>query len=192
MAYEEIKEAVQAWRAASPMVTKFWWSVQDAAIMAIQAPGYCYGYRSISFGVQDDVLYCKLPSGRTLTYHQPRIQQKMMPWGKETTCITYMGWNSNYLNGPVGWMRLESYGPKLVENICQAVARDLLAHGMMQLDAAGYPIVLHVHDEIVAEVPAGTGSIEEFERLMSTMPSWAAGWPVRAAGGWRGLRYRKG
>ena len=72
-------------------------------------------------------------------------------------------------------MRLETYGPKLTENVVQAVARDLLAHGMTQISAAGYQIVLHVHDEIVAEVPAGGGSIEEFERLMSTMPSWAAG-----------------
>jgi DNA polymerase len=114
-----------------------------------------------------------------------------MPWGKQTTCITYMGWNSNYLNGPVGWMRLETYGPKLTENVVQAVSRDILAHSMTQLDAAGYPIVLHVHDEIVAEVPQGWGSVEEFEKIMSRMPTWAEDWPVRAAGGWRGRRYYK-
>jgi DNA polymerase len=189
---EEIQDNVRAWRAASPAVTAFWWGLQDAAVLAIQLPGRCYSYRGISYGVQNDILFCRLPSGRTLTYHQPRVASKMMPWGKETVCITYMGWNSNYLNGPVGWMQLETYGPKMVENCCQAVARDILAHGMMQLAAAGYPIVLHVHDEVVAEVPAGTGSIEEFERIMSTMPAWAAGWPVKAANGWRGQRYRKG
>ena len=112
-------------------------------------------------------------------------------WGKQTLRLTYMGWNSNYLNGPVGWMKLDTYGPKMAENIIQAVARDILAHAMLQLDAAGYPIVLHVHDEIVAEVPKDRGSVEEFERIMSTMPEWAATWPVKAAGGWRGLRYRK-
>jgi DNA polymerase len=114
-----------------------------------------------------------------------------MPWGKQTTCITYMGWNGNYLNGPVGWMRLETYGPKLTENVVQAVARDILASSMLRLDAAGYPIVLHVHDEIVAEVPQGWGSVGEFEQIMGQMPAWADGWPVRAAGGWRGRRYRK-
>jgi DNA polymerase len=82
-------------------------------------------------------------------------------------------------------------GPFIVHNCVQAVSRDLLAYAMMGLDAAGYPIVLHVHDEIVAEVPAGAGDIGEFEKIMGTMPSWASGWPIRAAGGWRGLRYRK-
>lgn len=191
MTDEEIQDAVKAWRAASPMVTALWWGLQDAALAAITNPGYCYSYRGLSFGVSGDVLYCQLPSGRRLTYHQPRIYQKTMPWGKQTTCITYMGWNSNYLNGPVGWMRLETYGPKLTENVVQAVSRDILAHSMTQLDAAGYPIVLHVHDEIVAEVPKGCGSVEEFERIMGRMPAWAEGWPVRAAGGWRGRRYYK-
>jgi DNA polymerase len=191
MTDEEIQDAVRAWRAASPMVTALWWGLQDAALAAITNPGYCYSYRGLSFGVSGDVLYCQLPSGRRLTYHQPRIYQKTMPWGKQTTCVTYMGWNSNYLNGPVGWMRLETYGPKLTENVVQAVSRDILAHSMTQLDAAGYPIVLHVHDEIVAEVPQGWGSVGEFEQIMGRMPVWAVGWPVRAAGGWRGRRYRK-
>lgn len=191
MTDDEIREAVKAWRAASPAIVALWWGLQEAALMAIQCPGHCYSYRGLTYGVSGDILYCQLPSGRRLTYHNPRVHQKMMPWGKETTCITYMGWNSNYLNGPVGWMRLETYGPKLAENICQAVARDILAHSMLALDAAGYPIVLHVHDEIVAEMPPGQGSVGEFEEIMGRMPQWAADWPVRAAGGWRGLRYRK-
>ncbi len=191
MTDEEIQDAVKIWRAASPAIVAFWYGLQDAALMAITNPGHCYSYRGISYGVSGDILYCQLPSRRRLTYHNPRIYQKMMPWGKETTCITYMGWNSNYLNGPVGWMRLETYGPKLTENVVQAVARDILAHSMLALDAAGYPIVLHVHDEVVAEMPHGRGSVEEFETIMGQMPVWAAGWPVRAAGGWRGRRYRK-
>jgi len=78
-----------------------------------------------------------------------------------------------------------------VHNCVQATARDIQVHGLLNLEAAGYHIVLHVYDEDVAEVPEGWGSIEEFERIMSTMPDWAAAWPVRAAGGWRGKRYRK-
>ena len=74
----------------------------------------------------------------------------------------------------------------------QAIAHDIQRFGIEALEAAGYPVVLHVYDENVAEVPQGWGSIEEFEAIMSTMPPWAAGWPVRASGGWRGRRYRKG
>lgn len=82
-------------------------------------------------------------------------------------------------------------GPLIVHNCVQATARDIMAHANIELERAGYPIVLRVHDELVAEVPQGFGSVEEFEQIMAAVPSWAAGWPIRASGGWRGYRYRK-
>lgn len=88
------------------------------------------------------------------------------------------------------WMRETTYGGKLVENIDQAISRDLMAWGMLRLEKAGYPMLLSVHDEAIAEVPEGFGSVEEFEKIMSAVPKWAEGCPI-AAEGWRGKRYRK-
>jgi DNA polymerase len=189
---EEIRESIKAWRKESPMIVKFWYGLQDAATAAVQNPGTCYAYNGLTYGVKDDVLYCQLLSGRKLSYHQPRLHPDTTPWGKPVLKLTYMGWNSDYKKGPQGWMRMETYGGKLCENVVQAIARDILTFAMKNVERAGYAIALHVHDEIVSEVVQGTGSIEEFERIMATMPPWGSDWPIRAAGGWRGKRYRKG
>jgi len=189
---KEIRESIKAWRKESPMIVKFWYGLQDAATAAVQNPGTCYSYNGLTYGVKDDVLYCQLLSGRKLSYHQPRLHPDTTPWGKPVLKLTYMGWNSDYKKGPLGWMRMDTYGGKLCENVVQAIARDILTFAMKNVERAGYAIALHVHDEIVSEVVEATGSIEEFERIMATMPTWAADWPIRAAGGWRGKRYRKG
>ena len=191
MSDDEIRENVKAWRQASPSIVNFWYGLENSAVAAVQNPGQCFQYRGITYGVTGDVLYCKLLSGRLLSYHRPRLHPDTLPWGKQVLKLTYEGWNSDYKKGPTGWMRLDTYGGKLCENVVQATARDILAYAMVNIDKAGYPIVLHVHDEIVAEVAEGTGSVEEFERIMATMPAWCADWPIRAAGGWRGKRYRK-
>lgn len=201
---EEIKRAIIAWRAASPNIVEMWggqirrgqlwgewiyeyYGLEGAAVQAIMNPGQAFQYRDIIYQVHDDVMYCRLPSGRLLNYHQPRLLPTVDRFSKKPIWqITYMGQNTTKQ-----WVRLDTYGGKLFENVVQAVARDILTFAMVNLEAAGYWIVLHIHDEIVSEVQKGWGSIEEFERIMSTMPPWAAGWPVKAAGGWRGLRYRK-
>ena len=179
---DEILVNVKAWRKASPSIVKLWYRVEDAARMAIETPGRIYSYQGIDYQVRGDVLYGRLLSGRELKYHHPSVVG-----GK----IWFWGWNSDYTKGPKGWLQMATYGGHLTENCVQAHARDLLAHGLLEVDKAGYPIVLHVHDEIVAEVPEGWGSIAEVEQLMGTLPIWAADWPIKAAGGWRGKYYKK-
>lgn len=191
LAEQEIRDAIKAWRKESPNIVDFWHGLEDAAVAAVQNPGQCYAYRGITYGVKGDVLYCQLLSGRKLCYHAPRLHPDVTPWGKQVLKLTYMGWNTDYKKGPTGWLRLDTYGGKLCENVVQATARDILTHALVNVERAGYAVVLHVHDEIVSEVLAGTGSVEEFENIMATLPPWCADWPIKAAGGWRGSRYRK-
>jgi DNA polymerase len=202
---DEVKAIINAWREASPGIVELWggqvrgkpWNpdrhelfgLEGAAIAAVQDPGQCYEYGLISFGVKDDALFCRLPSGRLLTYHRPRLAPSTR-WDGQLE-LTFEGYNSNPKMGPIGWVRLQTYGGRLAENVIQATARDIMRESVINLERAGYPIVLRVHDELAAEVPLGFGSVEEFERIMQIMPAWAEGWPVRAAGGWRGNRYRK-
>lgn len=206
---KEIKDAILAWRDASPMICEFWggqvrkhpdrWEwwpdlhgLEGAAVQAILNPGQCFAYRGISYGVKDDILYCQLLNGRKLTYHQPLLTPITCRRSKLPVFqISYMGWNTDYKKGPKGWLRMETYGGKLTENVTQATARDILTHAMVNLDKAGYPLVLHVHDEVVVEVAEGTGSVEQVEEIMGQNPEWAKDWPIKAAGGWRGKRYRK-
>lgn len=184
---EEIKASIAAWRKESPMIVSFWYGVEEAATMAVQFPGSFYQYRGVSFGVKDDILHCKLPSGRMLRYHNPRLVPDVTAWGKQVMKITHMGIDSKTKR----WVRMSTYGGKLTENIVQAVARDILANAIINLEKSGYPVIMHVHDEIISEVTVGSGSVKEFETIMGSLPEWCKDWPVRAAGGWRGHRYRK-
>ena len=207
---EEMKNAILAWREASPAVVHFWggqetgprWNrtplmfgVEGMAVSAVCDPGTEYpvmrldGTRSgVTFVMRADVLYCRLPSGRYLTYHHPRLS----PSERGGQAISYEGYNTNPKNGPVGWIRMNTWGGRLVENINQAACRDIMTFACRNLEAAGYPVVLHIYDEIVSEIPEGWGSQAEFEAIMERRPPWAHDWPIRAPGAWRAKRYRKG
>lgn len=204
---DEIKKAIIAWREASPMIVEFWggqfrgrpwdndfrpelYGLEGCAVGAVSNPGQCYTYRGISYQMDPvgDVLYCRLLSGRLMAYHRPRLAPSTRGPG---VALSFEGWNTNPNNGPVGWIRMDTYSGKLTENVVQATARDLLAFAIRNLEKAGYRVVMHVHDEIVAEVPEGWGSTQEFETIMATVPEWARGWPVKTGGAWRGKRFRK-
>ena len=205
---DEIKEQiVMPWRAAHPKTTAFWYGLEKACMDAVKEPGKIFTERSISFRVQDKFLKARLPSGRLLYYYEPDTYE-------ETWCntadgqylrksdpkllklvvireqikesVTYMTVDGMTKK----WLRTNTFGGKLAENVTSAICRDLMAEAMLRLEAAGYPVVLSVHDEIVCEVPEGFGSVEEFERIMCEVPRWAEGFPIKAAG-WRERRYRK-
>lgn len=204
---QEARRVVNAWREASPAFVEMWggqyrgvpwkptrrefFGLEGCAIQAVLEPGKAFFYRGITYQVLDDVLYCTLLSGRRMAYHQPRLWYgaKRDGW-VECYSLTYMTWNTNPKLGAKGWVRMETYSGRLFENIAQATARDIMAHAVVKLERAGYPVVLRVHDEVAAEVPEGFGSLAEFEAILTDLPDWAKGWPIRAAG-WEGVRYHK-
>jgi DNA polymerase len=182
----EAKDIIKKWRASRPMTVRLWSELERACTAAVLDKDSCYTYRNIKFIVRGGMLAIKLPSGRCLWYANPRIEKREKKWGEIQDSLCYDGVNSVTRK----WSTLELYGGLLAENITQAVARDLLVNGMLNAEAKGYPIVLHVHDEAMAEVPIGFGSVEEFENLLCQAPVWAQGLPLKAEG-WRGKRYKK-
>lgn len=187
MTDEEIKEQiVNPWREAHPQTVKFWYDLERAALAAVENPGSIQSARGIAFSVKEGYLKCRLPSGRLLYYYDPRILPVMTSWGEAKEAVTYMTVDSLTKK----WVRVGTYAGKIAENASQAVARDIMVEGMLRVEAAGYPIVLTVHDEIVSEVPGDFGSIEEFKNLMCAVPTWAWGLPLDA-NVFRSKRYKK-
>ena len=183
---DEAKEIVTKWRESRPLTVKFWYGLEDACRKAILAPGETMEYMSIKFIALENMLAMRLPSKRILWYAHPRLTEKAVKWGGVKTVIAYDGVSSTTNK----WCEQYLYGGLLAENATQATARDILVNGIFNTEAAGYPTVMHVHDELVSEVPEGFGSVKEFENLMCRLPDWAAGLPL-AAEGWRGKRYKK-
>ena len=168
---DELQPLVTAWRKANPNIVRFWWDVDRAAMKAVKERTTTETH-GIRFSYQSGMLFITLPSGRRLAYVKPRIGENR--FGSD--CITYEG-----VGGTKKWERIESYGPKLVENIVQATSRDILCHAMRSLDALGYNIVMHVHDEVVIEAPQDA-SVDDICAVMSETPPWAKGLLLRADG----------
>lgn len=169
---EELAPLVSTWRNANPHITKFWWDVDAAAIKAFTEKKKT-SVGKITLEYKSGILFIELPSGRKLSYVKPRMA--LNKFGRNG--LTYEGIAENKK-----WSRIETYGPKLVENIVQGTARDLLAEAMLRVEKKGYSIVMHCHDEIIAEVPEGIGSVEEMSAAMAEQPDWAEGLPLRADG----------
>lgn len=167
----DLPDIVRAWRKANKRIVQFWYDVQDAAIRAVQG-----GPATIQHGIKfytdtrKTVLYVRLPSGRCLAYVEPRIFTNRFGRG----ALSYIGMNQTTKQ----WERQETYGGKIVENIVQAVARDMLAEGLLAAEASGMPIVLHVHDEIAAD--GLETDLKQLHDIMNSPISWAPGFPVEA------------
>ena len=168
---EELKPLVDAWRQSNPRIVKFWWDVDRAATTCVRdrVPAETHGIR---FFYQSGMMFIVLPSGRRLVYVKPKMGVNR--YGSES--VTYEG-----VGEQKKWLRLESYGPKFVENIVQATARDILVEAMRRLEAAGYQIVMHVHDEAVIEAPVDA-SLDDICAIMGQTPAWAEGLLLRADG----------
>ena len=168
----ELQSLIDNWRAANPRIVNFWWDVDKAAIAAVKERTKTRTH-GIVFTYTSGMLFVTLPSGRNLVYVKPKL--RLNKFGREG--LTYEG-----IGLTKKWERIETYGPKIVENIVQATARDLLAEALLRLDQAGFDIVAHIHDEVICEVPAGESSVEEVCSLMSMPPRWATGLPLIAEG----------
>lgn len=166
---DELQPLVKLWRESNPHIVQYWWNVDNAVKKTIKTHEPTQ-VGCVSFHARNGMLFIQLPSGRQLAYVKPRIEGNQ--YGGES--ITYMGNDASKK-----WSRIESYGPKIVENITQAVSRDVLAHAMKNLSQ--YAIVGHVHDELIIECPLDT-SLDQVCEIMGQAPSWLPGIDLRADG----------
>jgi DNA polymerase len=202
---DEADEIKKAWRAANQKIVHYWYDLEEAVLGAMRNGNVTSagaGGRQVRFRKAGSFLWTLLPSGRALCYPYPELRMVMTPWGEEKEQLTFMTVvdqtqkkKAKVLPDPNArgrWQRVSTYGGSLAENMTQAIARDLLADAMRAVEAEGIEIVMHVHDEIVAEVQKfrAAYALGRMTAIMSETPAWAAGLPL-AAEAWKGKRYRK-
>ena len=184
---EDLPDIVSRWRDANKRIRDLWYKVDSAAVQVITQGG-AVGVNSIviareyNYEQGTDCLTILLPSGRKLYYIEPQIGQNQ--WGNPS--ISYMGMDQTTKK----WKRVETYGGKLVENCVQAIARDCLAQAIEHLEAAGLPVIFHIHDEVVIDCPPDSATLEDVVKIMSQPISWAPGLPLNADG-WIGKFFKK-
>ncbi len=186
---EEVQDFKRAWRKKHPATVTAWHELERAAGRAVLT-GKPQTYGPVTFDTVSDAagdwMTCTLPNGRKLWYYDPEVEMEDTPYGPcyEVTCRG----RNNKQGGR--WTTIHLYGGLYMENIVQAVSRDILVEGMFAVEAAGYPLILHVHDEPVAEPHEDWGSTDHYNSLITRVPLWLPGFPLAAAG-WRGKRYHK-
>lgn len=207
----------RGWREQNSAISASWHDAEAAVRQAVENPGTVTTAIKCKFVVRLGYLWMQLPSGRCLAYASPRLASQVWAcvrlddgqWsdpevmdredaekleakghckieGDTSPGIRFLGVDGTTKR----WRRSALYGGLIVQNATQACARDILVNGMRKAEAAGYPVISHVYDEIITEVPRGFGDVAEFERIICELPDWAKGLPL-TAGGFRGKRYRK-
>jgi DNA polymerase len=184
-------EAIGKWRKARWRTKKLWADTEYAAIATVES-GQTHTVGWYSFRMERRWLVCDLPSGRPIYYFDPKVSMTTDTYGRVKKALSYWSVKGGH------WKRVWTYGGKLVENITQAIARDLLSEAMLDVESVGYTIVLHVHDEACSEIPivnapnvaVGFGTVEHYEEVMGRERAWAPGLPLKVEA-WEGLRYRK-
>ncbi len=168
----ELQGLITNWRNSNPNITKLWWDIDRAALKVVrERTSETVG--RIKLHYERGMMFITLPSTRKLCYIKPRIEPNK--FGRDG--ITYEG-----ISIAKKWERIETYGAKFTENIVQAIARDLLCEAMINVSNKGYDIVMHCHDEIIAETPIGFGSVEDVCSIMAINPAWAKSLPLKADG----------
>jgi DNA polymerase len=182
---ELAKKAVNAYREKYYKVKAYWYDLERAAIEAVKTPGTLVEFRNLQWLKKGRWLYCQLPSGRRLAYYNPIIKTEETAWGMKEG-LTYMASHPKTKK----WERERTYGGKMAENVTQAVAADVLRESMLRVESKGYSIILTVHDENITEDDVDFGDLKEFETLMSVVPKWATGLPIKVES-YEDERYKK-
>ena len=180
--------SIDAYRSDNPEIPAMWRALDAAALWAMQNPHTwvpCLNGK-VHFFRDDRYLRMRLPSGRQLSYLEPRLLPDVTPWGAETYKIQFWGWNG--MKNRMEWQTM--WGGRWAENLCQATARDLMLDAALRLDADGWGIILSVHDELLTDNPKGERTSAQLESEMAKAPAWAADLPLKVEG-WTGHRYRK-
>lgn len=197
MEKEFAEHAIAAYRKDNRNIVKLWYATEEACIVAVRdgKPQTLNG--KLHFETWREWLTVTLPSGRNLYYFQPRVELAMK-WGKLKPALSYFGERKkgppegiSYADMPDRNNRVKTYGGKMVENIVQAVARDVMMYGMVCAEKKGYPALASIHDEIVTLRKHGEGSVKELEQVICTLPAWGKGLPL-VAEGFECVHYRKG
>lgn len=205
------EKGIYGWREVNWRTVEYWRELENAAKAAIDDHGNIYTAGHVSFRKKGNWLQCRLPSGRILWYRRPTIEPKtedLERYDAEMTQMNMAGYtvgNNHWQHVPKHrwaihywtvhpmtkqWCKVSTWGGKLLQNIIEGICRDFLAGAMLRLDDTGYDVILSVHDEVISETPQDFGSKDEFEQLMTVVPPWAQGFPLKAAVG-SGTRYAK-